>query len=55
MEGGPVLDENAALIGILIRPLRQKASGAEVQVNRKCIFQFCTFGIASWLMHQTKF
>ncbi|KAI6705173.1 hypothetical protein NL676_008135 [Syzygium grande] len=32
MEGGPVLDKNADLIGILIRPLRQKASGAEVQL-----------------------
>ncbi|XP_010057386.2 glyoxysomal processing protease, glyoxysomal [Eucalyptus grandis] len=32
MEGGPVLDKSADLIGILIRPLRQKASGAEVQL-----------------------
>ncbi|XP_030543558.1 glyoxysomal processing protease, glyoxysomal [Rhodamnia argentea] len=32
MEGGPILDKNADLIGILIRPLRQKASGAEVQL-----------------------
>lgn len=32
-EGGPVLSENAQLIGMLIRPLRQKTSGAEVQVT----------------------
>lgn len=32
-EGGPVLNENAQLIGMLIRPLRQKTSGAEVQVT----------------------
>ncbi|KAI3434105.1 uncharacterized protein J3R85_006904 [Psidium guajava] len=32
MEGGPVLDKNEDLVGILIRPLRQKASGAEVQL-----------------------
>ncbi|XP_062013114.1 glyoxysomal processing protease, glyoxysomal [Rosa rugosa] len=31
-EGGPVLSENAQLIGMLIRPLRQKTSGAEVQL-----------------------
>ncbi|KAG7962339.1 hypothetical protein I3843_09G062200 [Carya illinoinensis] len=32
MEGGPVFDEHADLIGILIKPLRQKASSAEVQL-----------------------
>lgn len=32
-EGGPVLSETAQLIGMLIRPLRQKTSGAEVQVT----------------------
>ncbi|XP_062095746.1 glyoxysomal processing protease, glyoxysomal isoform X2 [Humulus lupulus] len=32
MEGGPIFDEQAQLIGILIRPLRQKISGAEVQL-----------------------
>ncbi|KAF7851206.1 hypothetical protein BT93_L4350 [Corymbia citriodora subsp. variegata] len=32
MEGGPIFDKNTDLIGILIRPLRQKASGAEVQL-----------------------
>ncbi|PQM38542.1 glyoxysomal processing protease glyoxysomal isoform X2 [Prunus yedoensis var. nudiflora] len=31
-EGGPVLNEHAQLIGILIRPLRQKTSGAEIQL-----------------------
>lgn len=33
MEGGPVFGEHAHLIGIFIKPLRQKASGAEVQVT----------------------
>lgn len=33
MEGSPVLNEHAQLIGILIRPLRQKTSGAEIQVT----------------------
>ncbi|KAL3681783.1 hypothetical protein R1sor_024739 [Riccia sorocarpa] len=32
MEGGPVLDEQGALAGMLIRPLRQKGGGAEVQL-----------------------
>ncbi|XP_065878364.1 glyoxysomal processing protease, glyoxysomal isoform X2 [Euphorbia lathyris] len=32
MEGGPVFDEHAHLVGILIRPLRQKSSGAEIQL-----------------------
>ncbi|GMY37401.1 glyoxysomal processing protease, glyoxysomal isoform X2 [Fagus crenata] len=32
MEGGPVFGEHAHLIGIFIKPLRQKASGAEVQL-----------------------
>lgn len=32
-EGGPVFGERAQLIGILIRPLRQKISGAEIQVT----------------------
>ncbi|CAL5411266.1 unnamed protein product [Camellia sinensis] len=32
MEGGPVFGENGLLIGILTRPLRQKTSGAEVQL-----------------------
>lgn len=32
MEGGPVFTENAHLIGILTRPLKQKSSGAEVQL-----------------------
>ncbi|CAL9015522.1 unnamed protein product [Prunus brigantina] len=31
-EGGPVLNEHAQLVGILIRPLRQKTSGAEIQL-----------------------
>ncbi|PON61385.1 Peptidase S1C [Trema orientale] len=31
-EGGPIFDEQAQLIGILIRPLRQKISGAEIQL-----------------------
>ena len=34
-EGGPVFDGHAQLIGILIRPLRQKSSGAEIQVTPK--------------------
>lgn len=33
MEGGPIFDEQAQLIGILIRPMRQKISGAEIQVT----------------------
>ncbi|XP_038711913.1 glyoxysomal processing protease, glyoxysomal isoform X2 [Tripterygium wilfordii] len=32
MEGGPVFSKHASLIGILIRPLKQKNSGAEVQL-----------------------
>ncbi|KAL5774430.1 hypothetical protein ACOSP7_011987 [Xanthoceras sorbifolium] len=32
MEGGPVFGEHAQFIGILIRPLRQKNSGAEIQL-----------------------
>lgn len=35
MEGGPVFSEHAQFIGILIRPLRQKSSGAEIQVTWK--------------------
>ncbi|KAL1218747.1 Glyoxysomal processing protease, glyoxysomal [Cardamine amara subsp. amara] len=31
MEGAPVFDKNGHLIGILIRPLRQKNSGVEIQ------------------------
>ncbi|XXG46675.1 hypothetical protein AAC387_Pa02g1461 [Persea americana] len=32
MEGGPVFGDHAHLIGILTRPLRQRAGGAEVQL-----------------------
>lgn len=32
MEGGPVFNEHAQLIGILTRPLRQKTGGAEIQL-----------------------
>ncbi|XP_058095741.1 glyoxysomal processing protease, glyoxysomal isoform X2 [Magnolia sinica] len=32
MEGGPVFGKHAHLIGILTRPIRQKASGAEIQL-----------------------
>ncbi|XP_030480157.1 glyoxysomal processing protease, glyoxysomal isoform X2 [Cannabis sativa] len=32
MEGGPIFDGQAQVIGILIRPLRQKISGAEIQL-----------------------
>ncbi|KAK9267768.1 hypothetical protein L1049_010202 [Liquidambar formosana] len=32
MEGGPVFDEQTHIIGILTRPLRQKTSGAEIQL-----------------------
>lgn len=32
MEGGPVFGEQVCLIGILTRPLRQKTSGAEIQL-----------------------
>ncbi|CAE5958715.1 unnamed protein product [Arabidopsis arenosa] len=32
MEGAPVFDKNGHLIGILIRPLRQKNSGVEIQL-----------------------
>lgn len=31
MEGAPVFAKNGHLIGILIRPLRQKNSGVEIQ------------------------
>lgn len=33
VEGGPVFGGNAEFVGILIRPLRQKNSGAEIQVR----------------------
>ncbi|KAG4960437.1 Glyoxysomal processing protease, glyoxysomal [Glycine soja] len=32
MEGSPVFSEHACLIGVLIRPFRQKAYGAEIQL-----------------------
>ncbi|KAA8515230.1 hypothetical protein F0562_018540 [Nyssa sinensis] len=32
MEGGPVFGDHAQLIGILTKPLRQKTSGAEIQL-----------------------
>ncbi|CAL0300907.1 unnamed protein product [Lupinus luteus] len=32
MEGSPVFSEDACLTGIMIRPLRQKTSGAEIQL-----------------------
>ncbi|KAK2374036.1 translocon at the outer envelope membrane of chloroplasts [Trifolium repens] len=32
MEGSPVFNEHACLTGVLIRPLRQKTSGAEIQL-----------------------
>uniref|UniRef100_A0A1D1XJL6 Glyoxysomal processing protease, glyoxysomal n=1 Tax=Anthurium amnicola TaxID=1678845 RepID=A0A1D1XJL6_9ARAE len=32
MEGGPVFDRNACLVGILTRPIRQKNSSAEIQL-----------------------
>ncbi|KAF7149964.1 hypothetical protein RHSIM_Rhsim02G0132600 [Rhododendron simsii] len=32
MEGGPVFGEHALLIGLLTRPLRQRISGAEIQL-----------------------
>ncbi|CAH2034150.1 unnamed protein product [Thlaspi arvense] len=32
MEGAPVFDKNEQLIGILIRPIRQKNSGVEIQL-----------------------
>ncbi|KAI5447970.1 glyoxysomal processing protease, glyoxysomal [Lathyrus oleraceus] len=32
MEGSPVFNEHACLTGVLIRPLRQKTNGAEVQL-----------------------
>ncbi|CAN0853084.1 Glyoxysomal processing protease, glyoxysomal [Linum grandiflorum] len=32
MEGGPVFDKYGRFIGVLIRPLRQKSTGAEIQL-----------------------
>ncbi|XP_043701200.1 glyoxysomal processing protease, glyoxysomal isoform X2 [Telopea speciosissima] len=32
MEGGPIFDQHAHLIGILTRPLRQRSGGAEIQL-----------------------
>jgi len=32
MEGSPVFSEHACLTGVLLRPLRQKTYGAEIQV-----------------------
>lgn len=40
MEGGPVFGQHANLIGILIKPLRQKASFAEVQVTSEDFSHF---------------
>ncbi|XP_010549335.1 PREDICTED: glyoxysomal processing protease, glyoxysomal isoform X2 [Tarenaya hassleriana] len=31
-EGGPVFDKNGCFLGILIRPIRQKSSGVEIQL-----------------------
>lgn len=36
MEGGPVFGDQNTLVGILIIPLRQKSSDAEIQVTYKC-------------------
>ncbi|KAL5972539.1 hypothetical protein ACLOJK_039343 [Asimina triloba] len=36
MEGGPVFSKHAHLIGILARPIRRKASGAEIQLVVTC-------------------
>ena len=33
MEGCPVFDKDGRFIGVLIRPLRQKSTGAEIQVT----------------------
>ena len=33
MEGGPVFGDQNTLVGILIRPLRQKNSDSEIQVT----------------------
>lgn len=33
MEGGPVLDRSGGVVGLLWRPIRQRNSGAEVQVR----------------------
>lgn len=38
MEGGPVFGEHALLIGLLTRPLRQRISGAEIQVTWNIMF-----------------
>ncbi|KAJ7546899.1 hypothetical protein O6H91_08G059800 [Diphasiastrum complanatum] len=32
MEGGPVFNDNGSFVGILIRPLRQRSGGAEIQL-----------------------
>lgn len=37
MEGAPVFDKNGQLIGILIRPLRQKNTGVEIQVCQRLL------------------
>ena len=36
MEGGPVFGEHGLLIGVLTRPLKQRISGAEIQVTWEC-------------------
>lgn len=41
MEGAPVFGKNGHLIGILIRPLRQKNSGVEVQVCQRLLHFIC--------------
>lgn len=35
MEGGPIYNDQKEFMGILTRPVRQKRSGAEVQVIEK--------------------
>jgi hypothetical protein len=33
MEGAPVFDKNSCLVGMLMKPLRQRGSSTEVQVS----------------------
>lgn len=54
MEGCPIFSEHAHLIGILARPLRQKASGAEIQVISKHLIFLLTILNFVMLAHHAK-
>lgn len=48
MEGSPVFGEHAQLTGMLIRPLRQRDTGAEVQVTENSILYLVSLLSYNW-------